>query len=97
MAERRDGVLRIPRVPLDRGEHFKLLVLLSGGDVGREIRLIGGLRGGEVSFNRSTTPDDQPPLFSRAARLITVLLTGPPARIARLQPSGGWSRSSPRP
>jgi hypothetical protein len=70
-----NGVLRIPRVPLNRGEHFKLLVLLSGGDVGREIRLIGGLRDGEVSPNRSTTPDDQPPLFSRAARLITVLLT----------------------
>ncbi|WP_435225498.1 substrate-binding domain-containing protein [Streptomyces sp. Tue6028] len=70
-----DGVLRIPRVPLNRGEHFKLLVLLSGGDVGRGIRLIGGLRDGEVSPNRSTTPDDQPPLFSRAARLITVLLT----------------------
>ena len=26
--------LRIPRVPLNRGEHYKLLVLLSGGDVG---------------------------------------------------------------
>lgn len=69
------GTLRIPRVPLNRGEHFKLLVLLSGGDVGRRIRLIGGLRDGEVSPNRSTTPDDQPPLFSRAARTITVLLT----------------------
>lgn len=29
-----DGnTLRIPRVPLNRGDHFKLLVLLSGGDV----------------------------------------------------------------
>ncbi|MHA5054206.1 substrate-binding domain-containing protein [Streptomyces sp. SD15] len=69
------STLRIPRVPLNRGEHFKLLVLLSGGDVGCAIRLTGGLRDGEVSPNRSTTPDDQPPLFSRAARLITVLLT----------------------
>ncbi|GAA2637248.1 hypothetical protein GCM10010307_34620 [Streptomyces vastus] len=70
-----DGVLRIPRVPLNRGEHFKMLVLLSGGDVGCGIRLIGGIRDGEVHPNRSATPDDQPPLFSRAARLITVLLT----------------------
>ncbi|MFD7707309.1 substrate-binding domain-containing protein [Streptomyces sp. NPDC059785] len=70
-----DGTLRIPRVPLNRGEHFKLLVLLSGGDVGRPIRLVGGILGGEVRPNRSTTPDDKAPLFSRASRLITVLLT----------------------
>ncbi|MFI2641401.1 substrate-binding domain-containing protein [Streptomyces sp. NPDC018610] len=67
--------LRIPRVPLNRGDHFKLLVLLSGGDVGRGIRLTGGLRDGEVHPNRSATPDDKPPLFSRAARTITILLT----------------------
>ncbi|MFV0134639.1 substrate-binding domain-containing protein [Streptomyces sp. HMX87] len=71
-----DGnTLRIPRVPLNRGDYFKLLVLLSGGDVGSEIRLIGGIRDGEVHPNRSATPDDTPPLFSRAARTITVLLT----------------------
>ncbi|WP_246568410.1 PstS family phosphate ABC transporter substrate-binding protein [Streptomyces flaveus] len=70
-----DGVLRIPRVPLNRGEHFKLLVLLSGGDVGCGIRLIGGIRDGEVHPNSAVLPDDKPPLFSRAARLITVLLT----------------------
>ncbi|CCK28562.1 phosphate binding ABC transporter [Streptomyces davaonensis JCM 4913] len=69
------NTLRIPRVPLNRGEHFKLLVLLSGGDVGRDIRLIGGIRDGEVHPNRSATPDDKPPLFSRAARLITIMLT----------------------
>ncbi|MGW0711033.1 PstS family phosphate ABC transporter substrate-binding protein [Streptomyces sp. NPDC002643] len=71
----RDGVLRIPRVPLNRGDHFKLLVLLSGGDVGSPIRLSGGIRDGEVHPNRSATPDDKAPLFSRPARLITVLLT----------------------
>ncbi|MXM64845.1 solute-binding protein [Streptomyces sp. HUCO-GS316] len=71
-----DGnTLRIPRVPLNRGDHFKLLVLLSGGDVGSEIRLIGGIREGEVHPNRSATPDEKPPLFSRAARLITIMLT----------------------
>ncbi|MEU6069248.1 MULTISPECIES: substrate-binding domain-containing protein [Streptomyces] len=69
------NALRIPRVPLNRGDHFKLLVLLSGGDVGREIRLIGGIREGEVHPNRSATPDDKPPLFSRASRLITIMLT----------------------
>ncbi|MFI9648870.1 PstS family phosphate ABC transporter substrate-binding protein [Streptomyces sp. NPDC052040] len=67
--------LRIPRVPLNRGDHFKLLVLLSGGDVGSGIRLTGGIREGEVHPNRSATPDEQPPLFSRAARLISITLT----------------------
>ncbi|QNP71204.1 substrate-binding domain-containing protein [Streptomyces roseirectus] len=71
-----DGhTLRVPRVPLNRGDHFKLLVLLSGGDVGSPIRLYGGIREGEVHPNRSATPDDVPPLFSRAARAISVLLT----------------------
>ncbi|MEV0172699.1 substrate-binding domain-containing protein [Streptomyces sp. NPDC050803] len=69
------NTLRIPRVPLNRGEHFKLLVLLSGGAVGCDIRLIGGIRDGEVHPNRSATPDDKPPLFSRAARWITIMLT----------------------
>ncbi|QIY63831.1 substrate-binding domain-containing protein [Streptomyces sp. RPA4-2] len=69
------GTLRIPRVPLNRGEHFKLLVLLSGGDVGCPIRIVGGIRDGEVHPNRSATPDDTLPLFSRAARISTVLLT----------------------
>ncbi|MGW2935972.1 PstS family phosphate ABC transporter substrate-binding protein [Streptomyces sp. NPDC001156] len=69
------NTLRIPRVPLNRGDHFKLLVRLSGGDVGREIRLIGGIREGEVHPNRSATPDEKPPLFSRAARLISITLT----------------------
>lgn len=67
--------LRIPRVPLNRGEHYKLLVLLSGGDVGRPIRMIGGIRDGEVHPNRSATPDEIPPVFSPAARIFTGLLT----------------------
>ncbi|MFF3751605.1 PstS family phosphate ABC transporter substrate-binding protein [Streptomyces sp. NPDC002018] len=70
-----DGTVYLPRVPLNRGQHFKLLVLLTGGAVGDTIRVSGGIRDGEVSPNRSTTPDDTPPLFSRASRLITVLLT----------------------
>ncbi|MFC7305732.1 PstS family phosphate ABC transporter substrate-binding protein [Streptomyces monticola] len=70
-----DGTLYIPRVPLNRGEHFKLLVLLTGGHVGDGIRITGGIRDGEVRPNRSTTPDDVPPLLSRPARLLTFLLT----------------------
>ncbi|MFD7442078.1 substrate-binding domain-containing protein [Streptomyces sp. NPDC059909] len=69
------NTLYIPRVPLNRGEHFKLLVLLSGGPVGCEVRITGGIRDGEVMPNRAVLPDDKPPLFSRAARNITVLLT----------------------
>ncbi|MFD4598366.1 substrate-binding domain-containing protein [Streptomyces sp. NPDC058464] len=69
------NTLRIPRVPLNHAEHFKLLVLLSGGDVGREIRIVGGIHDGEVHPNRSATPDDATPLFSRASRLITIMLT----------------------
>jgi len=67
--------LRIPRVPLNKKEHFKLLVLLSGGGVDRPIEVTGGIRGGQVHPNHSVTLDETPPLFSRAARLITILLT----------------------
>lgn len=67
--------LRIPRVPLNRGDHFKLLVLLSGGDVGRGIRLTGGIKDGEVHPNRSATPDETPPLLNGPARIFTALLT----------------------
>ncbi|MFE4171294.1 substrate-binding domain-containing protein [Streptomyces sp. NPDC056909] len=65
----------LPRVPLNHGQHFKLLVLLTGGAVGDAIRVSGGIRDGGVYPNRSTTPDDTPPVFSRATRMITVLLT----------------------
>jgi ABC-type phosphate transport system substrate-binding protein len=70
-----NGTVYLPRVPLNRGQHFKLLVLLTGGAVGDRIRVSGGIRDGGVFPNRSTTPDDAEPLFSRASRLITVLLT----------------------
>ncbi|MFI1394190.1 substrate-binding domain-containing protein [Streptomyces sp. NPDC020681] len=69
------STIHIPRVPLNTGHHFKLLVLLSGGPVGGEVKVTGGIRDGEVMPNRAITPDDKPPLFSRAARWITVLLT----------------------
>ncbi|MEV5202602.1 substrate-binding domain-containing protein [Streptomyces sp. NPDC053720] len=67
--------IRLPRVPLNRGEHFKLLVLLTGAAVDSPIRIIGGIQDGEVGPNRAVRPDDKPPLFGPAARLITVALT----------------------
>ncbi|MFE1957933.1 substrate-binding domain-containing protein [Streptomyces sp. NPDC059479] len=70
-----DDTVYLPRVPLNHGQHFKLLVLLTGGAVGDAIRVSGGIRDGGVYPNRSTTPDDTPPVFSRATRMITVLLT----------------------
>ncbi|MER6147680.1 substrate-binding domain-containing protein [Streptomyces hirsutus] len=69
------GTLRIPSVPLNPGEFFKLMVVLSGGAVGDDIELTGGLSGGEVHRNRSTTLDAKPPLFSGVSRTITILLT----------------------
>ncbi|MGC9540117.1 PstS family phosphate ABC transporter substrate-binding protein [Streptomyces sp. UG1] len=70
-----DNRMRLPRVPLNPGDYYKLLVLLSGGAVGKDIRLRGGLRNGEVHPNRSATPDDKPPLFSLPARILSGLLT----------------------
>ncbi|SQD99777.1 MULTISPECIES: PstS family phosphate ABC transporter substrate-binding protein [unclassified Parafrankia] len=69
------NTIYLPRVPLDSGQHYKLLVLLTGGSVGCAVRVTGGIREGAVQPNRSTTVDDKPPLFNRPARLITILLT----------------------
>ncbi|GCB52077.1 substrate-binding domain-containing protein [Streptomyces sp. NL15-2K] len=69
------GTLYLPKVPLNKGQHFKVLALLTGGGVGCDVRVIGGIRDGEVKPNRGMTADDKPPLFSRPARLITVLFT----------------------
>ncbi|WP_405389969.1 substrate-binding domain-containing protein [Streptomyces sp. NBC_01102] len=69
------ALIRLPRVPLNRNEHFKLLVLLTGANVGSPIRVTGGIRDGEVSPNKALRPDEKPPVFSRSARIITVALT----------------------
>ncbi|MGW1226339.1 substrate-binding domain-containing protein [Streptomyces sp. NPDC001478] len=69
------SLIRLPRVPLNRGEHFKLLVLLTGARVGSPVRITGGIRDGEVRPNSAARPDEKPPLFGRAARFITVALT----------------------
>ncbi|MFE3517727.1 substrate-binding domain-containing protein [Streptomyces sp. NPDC059166] len=73
---RHDGsVIRLPRVPLNRNEHFKLLVLLTGSHVGGPIRITGGIRDGVVARNKAARPDEKPPLFGPASRIITVALT----------------------
>ncbi|MFE9722334.1 substrate-binding domain-containing protein [Streptomyces sp. NPDC005794] len=73
---RHDGsIIRLPRVPLNRNEHFKLLVLLTGSHVGGPIKITGGIRDGAVARNKAARPDEKPPLFGRAARSITVALT----------------------
>ncbi|MFD5696584.1 substrate-binding domain-containing protein [Streptomyces lasiicapitis] len=82
---RYDGsTVHIPRVPLNRGQHYKLLVLLTGGSVGSEVIVSGGLQAGEVQPNRSTTPDDKPPLFSRPAKVLTALLTASVVTLATM-------------
>ncbi|MEV6309338.1 substrate-binding domain-containing protein [Streptomyces sp. NPDC051840] len=73
---RHDGsFIRLPRVPLNRNEHFKLLVLLTGSHVGGPIRITGGIRDGVVARNKAARPDEKPPLFGPASRIITVALT----------------------
>jgi ABC-type phosphate transport system substrate-binding protein len=61
----------IPRVPLNPGDHFKLLVLLSGGPAEGEVKLIGGLRDGRVHRNSAPQPDDKLRTFSLPARLLS--------------------------
>jgi ABC-type phosphate transport system substrate-binding protein len=69
------SVLHLPRVELPRGEHFKLLVLLTGGEPGNAIQVSPELIDGDVHENRSAPVDDLPRRFSRAAQgLLGVLL-----------------------
>lgn len=75
-AVRHNGsLIQLPRVPLNRNEHFKLLVLLTGSQVGGPIKVTGGIRDGVVAPNTAARPDEKPPMFGRAARIITVALT----------------------
>ncbi|MFD8014722.1 PstS family phosphate ABC transporter substrate-binding protein [Streptomyces sp. NPDC058955] len=72
----RDGnAVLVPRVALDTGQYFKLLVQLSGPVADRDIKVHGTVAGGSIRRNRSTTPDDQAGRFSTAARSVTVVLT----------------------
>ncbi|MGW8376166.1 substrate-binding domain-containing protein [Streptomyces sp. ODS28] len=46
------GVIHVPKVPLNRGEHYKLLVLLTGAGVGDAVTVSGGIEEGAVKRNR---------------------------------------------
>ncbi len=91
------GRIYLPRVPLNRGQHYKLLVLLSGGGVGSEVAVIGGIRDGKVERNRSTTVDDKPPLFSRPSRWITSVLTVGVVALASIIVTGEDASPAPAP
>ncbi|WP_433185354.1 substrate-binding domain-containing protein [Actinoallomurus sp. CA-150999] len=68
------NTIDLPRVPLNVDQYFKLLVLLSGGPVGSEVTVSGGIRDGRVAPSRSMSVDDKPPLFSKVALGTTVVL-----------------------
>lgn len=70
-----DNVIHLPRVPLNKGRHFKLLVLLSGGNVGSDVDVTGDIRDGDVKPTRSMSVDDKAPLFSRLALGTVIVLT----------------------
>jgi phosphate transport system substrate-binding protein len=61
------NTIRLPRVSLNEDHYYKLLVQLSGGEVGDQIDVRGGLKDGKVERTRSMSVDDKPPLFSRFA------------------------------
>ncbi|MFJ3904421.1 substrate-binding domain-containing protein [Streptomyces sp. NPDC090025] len=65
----------LPRTPLNPGEFFKVLVLLTGAGPDDGITVTGSIRDGGVHVNHSATFDEKPPLFSRAARRISIVLT----------------------
>ncbi|MFD8963994.1 PstS family phosphate ABC transporter substrate-binding protein [Streptomyces sp. NPDC059568] len=69
-----DREIRLPRIPLNRDQHFKLLILLTGGPVNSGVRVTGGLQGGDVVPNKGVSVDEKPPLFSRHAKWITGIL-----------------------
>ncbi|AJE83502.1 MULTISPECIES: PstS family phosphate ABC transporter substrate-binding protein [Streptomyces] len=91
--------LHIPRVPLNKGDHFKLLVLLSGGAEGGRVTVSGGLKEGAVSKNRSasTSLDAKPRQFSRPAQVLASLLTACVVTLAAIVVAdGGESTAEPR-
>ncbi|MEV4425508.1 substrate-binding domain-containing protein [Streptomyces sp. R-07] len=72
---RHESAVLVPKVALERGQYFKLLVQLSGGIADRDVKIGGSLQGGSIRRNRSTTPDEKPARFSPTARTVTVVLT----------------------
>ncbi|MFD3532738.1 PstS family phosphate ABC transporter substrate-binding protein [Streptomyces sp. NPDC058664] len=72
---RNGNAVLVPKVALERGQYFKLLVQLSGRVADKDIDIEGTLQGGSIRRNRSTTPDEKAARFSPTARNVTVILT----------------------
>ncbi|QPP08398.1 phosphate ABC transporter substrate-binding protein [Streptomyces bathyalis] len=62
------NVISVPKVPLNKGEHFKLLVLLTGSGIGGAVTVSGGIKDGAVKRNRK-----QPRPSNRVLGLVTFL------------------------
>ncbi|MFE0701860.1 substrate-binding domain-containing protein [Streptomyces sp. NPDC058872] len=72
---RSGNAVLVPKVALERGQYFKLLVQLSGGVADQQVKIDGSLQGGKIRRNRSASPDDKPARFSPTARAVTIVLT----------------------
>ncbi|RFU85957.1 phosphate ABC transporter substrate-binding protein [Streptomyces triticagri] len=70
-----DHLVRLPKVPVNSGGFYKILVMLTGGPADSDIRVTGGLANGSVEPNRSTTLDERPTRFHRMAKGLTTVLT----------------------
>ncbi|MFD1828139.1 substrate-binding domain-containing protein [Streptomyces desertarenae] len=80
-----DNRVRIPPLPLNTGDHFKLLVLLTGGPVGGKVHLEGTLNEGRIRPNRQRRGGPRNLYLGLAAFLILIggitvgtRLEGPP-------------------
>ncbi|MGW3566374.1 substrate-binding domain-containing protein [Streptomyces sp. NPDC000941] len=49
----RDNEISLPRVPLNKGDHFKLLVLLTGAGTDKEPHVVGRIREGRIRNNEN--------------------------------------------
>lgn len=65
--------IRIPRVPLNKGHHFKLLVLLAGSGVGGKVTLGGTINEGSIKRNRQ---QPRPSNLLLGVVVLLVLLVG---------------------
>lgn len=85
--------ISLPRVPLNRGDHFKLLVLLTGPGGGREPQVVGRVREGRIRNNeRFRRPNNR--MLGLIAGLCLLVVAQPFAfQILRDQPlPGGCAR-----
>ncbi|RII09161.1 Phosphate-binding protein PstS 1 precursor [Streptomyces sp. YIM 130001] len=70
-----DNLVRLPKVPINSGEFYKILVMLTGGPADSRIDVRGGIANGSVEPNQSTTLDERPTRFHRMAKGLTTVLT----------------------